>query len=91
MADGDPFDRTWIETKILMTLNASTHPIPFSDLGLAIPSQEGFLVLTVDRMKKEGLLTMYKPSPRNSDFVAITAMGRAVLFHIMTAGRSDCG
>ena len=88
---GDPFDRTWIETKILLKLQDSPHPVLLAELrDNLVPDIGVSVVCSLDSMRKEGLVNLFRPSPRNEIWVELTAMGRAVLFHIMTAGRSGC-
>lgn len=90
MATGEPFDRNWIETKILIALNDSKHPILLTDLKGLIPDMGVTIVCTTDKLRREGMVRIFQPSPRNAKYVEITDVGRAVLFHIMTAGRHGC-
>ncbi|MBW2691009.1 MAG: hypothetical protein JRE57_00065 [Deltaproteobacteria bacterium] len=88
MAPNDPFDRNWVETKILLTLNDSKVPLMFKEMrDTLIPDMGVTIVCTVETMRKEGLVRVFKPSPRNEKYVEITAEGRAVIFHIMTVGK----
>jgi len=84
----DPFDRNWVETKILLALNVSEVPLMFKDMRDNLIKDMGVtIVCTVEKMRKEGLVNIFQPSPRNEKYVEVTPKGRAVIFHIMTAGK----
>lgn len=88
MKGGDPFERTWLEIKILSHLNDSPHPMSLRTMRDGIePNMQESIVCSVFDLRDDGLVVMRELV--GDHMVDITSTGRAVLSAILS-GRSTC-
>lgn len=84
----DPFDRNWLEVRILIHLNHFNHPITLEEMkGTLVPGSQEATVAMTFRLEDAGLLVMREIG--GGKFIEITPQGRNVLSAILS-GRSSC-
>lgn len=74
---GAPYERNWLEVRLLNRLNDRGHPVTLQDLRRLVPDMEESITCKIFDMRDEGLVSV-KEIP-GDHLVAISAAGQAVL------------
>ena len=84
----DPFERNWLEIRILIHLNNFHHPITLHEMKeTLVPDMQESIVWTTFHLMNGGLLEIRDMG--GGKFVQITPQGRNVLAVILS-GRASC-
>ena len=73
----NPYERNWLEVRLLNRLSDRGHPVTLRDLRRIVPDMEETITCTVFNLRDEGLVSV-KEIP-GCHLVDITEAGRAVL------------
>lgn len=87
MSGSDPFERNWLEIRILIHLNQFHHPITMTEIEAIQVADKGSIVWTMFHLRDDGLLEIRDMG--GGKFAQITPMGRNVLAMILS-GRASC-
>lgn len=83
----DPFERHFLEVRILIHLNEFRHLILLDEVSRLVPDHEMTTIDYTYRLKDDGLVTISEIG--GGRFVQITPQGRNVLATILS-GRVTC-
>lgn len=90
MGSADPFERNWLEVRILNRLNDRKHPINLRELrDNLVANKEDTIVCTIFNLRDEGLVKIRETSILNDKLVEITPLGKAILLDILSGNRCD--
>jgi len=89
MPGGNPFDRNWLEIRILNRLNDRGHAVTLREIRDLVPDMQESITCTVFAMNDEGLVHIFEPPRHDGKLVEITPMGKAVLLEVLSRPKCD--